>query len=212
MKILTTAEMRQTDKLTGERFGVPSLTLMENAGAAMAEFVLSRYPSAKRIGVICGKGNNGGDGFVAAENCTKRQWMFAFCCWRILRICAAMRQRCSANCRLQQLSCHRQEGLKRDQVRAVFQSDLLLDAVLGTGFSPPVSGLYAQAIEAMNASAAPVIAVDIPSGADCRRDGRANRRGRARRRHRDLHRAASGARFRKLNSRNNLDLPGRLSG
>src|SRR5208282_3381755 len=55
------------DRVTSERFGVPSHDLMENAGSAVAQFVLSRYPSANRIGVICGKGNNGGDGFVAAR-------------------------------------------------------------------------------------------------------------------------------------------------
>src|SRR5579872_2052464 len=67
MKIVTTAEMREIDRATSQRFGIASLTLMENAGTAVAEFVLSKYVSAERIGVICGKGNNGGDGFVAAR-------------------------------------------------------------------------------------------------------------------------------------------------
>jgi len=67
MKIVSAAEMREIDRVSSERFGVPSLTLMENAGSAVAEFVLARYPDAKRIGVICGKGNNGGDGFVGAR-------------------------------------------------------------------------------------------------------------------------------------------------
>src|SRR5271155_4510926 len=67
MKIVTAAEMREIDRATSQRFGVPSLILMENAGTAVADFVVSRYPSAQRIGVICGKGNNGGDGFVAAR-------------------------------------------------------------------------------------------------------------------------------------------------
>src|SRR5277367_1318674 len=67
MKIITANEMREIDRTTTQRFGVPSLILMENAGTAVAEFVVSRYPSADRIGVICGKGNNGGDGFVAAR-------------------------------------------------------------------------------------------------------------------------------------------------
>ena len=67
MKIVTSAEMRGIDRTTSEQFGVPSLTLMENAGSAVAEFALSAYPSAKIFGVICGKGNNGGDGFVIAR-------------------------------------------------------------------------------------------------------------------------------------------------
>ena len=59
--------MREIDRATSERFGVPSITLMENAGSAVADFVLATYPWAARIGVICGKGNNGGDGFVVAR-------------------------------------------------------------------------------------------------------------------------------------------------
>src|SRR5580658_6807721 len=67
MKIVTAAEMREIDRATVERFGVPSLTLMENAGTAVANFILHSFPNANRIVIICGKGNNGGDGFVAAR-------------------------------------------------------------------------------------------------------------------------------------------------
>src|SRR6266705_1271282 len=67
MKIVTSAEMREIDRVSSEKFGVPSLALMENAGSAVAEFALTAYPSAKSFGVICGKGNNGGDGFVVAR-------------------------------------------------------------------------------------------------------------------------------------------------
>src|SRR5438067_8335515 len=67
MKIVTSAEMREIDRVTTENFGVPSLTLMENAGSAVAEFALSAYSGAKSFGIICGKGNNGGDGFVVAR-------------------------------------------------------------------------------------------------------------------------------------------------
>ncbi len=67
MKITTADEMREIDRATTERFGVPSLTLMENAGSAVAQFILEHYRHANRIAVICGKGNNGGDGFVVAR-------------------------------------------------------------------------------------------------------------------------------------------------
>src|SRR6516164_4493808 len=67
MKITTAAEMREIDRATTARFGVPSLTLMENAGSAVAEFVLDQYRQASRIAVLCGKGNNGGDGLVVAR-------------------------------------------------------------------------------------------------------------------------------------------------
>ncbi|MFZ0787881.1 MAG: NAD(P)H-hydrate epimerase, partial [Candidatus Acidiferrales bacterium] len=73
MKILTAAEMREVDRLTTKRYGVPSLTLMENAGKSVADFIASRFPDFKRrpIIVLCGKGNNGGDGFVAARHVLK---------------------------------------------------------------------------------------------------------------------------------------------
>src|SRR5665213_1953684 len=67
MKILSSAEMAETDRRTAEEFGVPVSTLMENAGAAVARFCLRQYPAAKRAVVLCGKGNNGGDGLVAAR-------------------------------------------------------------------------------------------------------------------------------------------------
>src|ERR1700688_43288 len=67
MKIVSAEEMRAIDRATSERFGVPSLTLMENAGSAVAQYVLSHHAAASRIVVFCAKGNNGGDGFVAAR-------------------------------------------------------------------------------------------------------------------------------------------------
>jgi ADP-dependent NAD(P)H-hydrate dehydratase / NAD(P)H-hydrate epimerase len=166
MKILTAAEMRETDRVTSERFGVLSHDLMENAGSAVADLVLSRYPSASRIGVICGKGNNGGDGFVTARKLHK-----AGKAVRVLLLAEPKELGGDAAQMLARLStapalARSSAELKQEAARTVFDSDLLIDAILGTGFRPPVSGLYAEAIAAINASSAPVVAVDIPSGAD----------------------------------------------
>ena len=67
MKIVSAAEMGEIDRVTSEKFGVPSTTLMENAGMAVADFCAAQYPRVERVSVISGRGNNGGDGFVAAE-------------------------------------------------------------------------------------------------------------------------------------------------
>ncbi|MGA8152280.1 MAG: NAD(P)H-hydrate dehydratase [Terriglobales bacterium] len=166
MKIVTAAEMREIDRATSERFGVPSAILMENAGTAVAGFVLSRYPSAKTIGVICGKGNNGGDGFVAA-----RKLRDAGREVRLLFLAAPSELRGDAagmfnRVRVTRVIARSSEDLKSEQALGVFDCEVLVDAILGTGFRPPVSGLYAEAIAALNARPVPVVAVDIPSGAD----------------------------------------------
>jgi ADP-dependent NAD(P)H-hydrate dehydratase / NAD(P)H-hydrate epimerase len=67
MKILTAAEMGATDRVTTDRYGVSSLELMEHAGRATARFILRELPQCRRVVVLCGKGNNGGDGMVAAR-------------------------------------------------------------------------------------------------------------------------------------------------
>jgi NAD(P)H-hydrate epimerase len=166
MKIVSAAEMREIDRETSERFGVSLRTLMENAGNAVAEFALAHYPSEKTIGVICGKGNNGGDGFVAA-----RKLADAGRDVRILLLADPSALRGDAAemfARLRSAPVLAKSGaeLASAEAQAVFASGLLIDAVLGTGFKPPVSGLYAEAVSRMNHSPAPKLAVDIPSGAD----------------------------------------------
>jgi hydroxyethylthiazole kinase-like uncharacterized protein yjeF len=166
MKIVAAEEMRAIDRATGERFGVASLTLMENAGTAVAEFVLSQYPSAKRIGVVCGKGNNGGDGFVVA-----RKLHDAGREVRVVLLAEPSELRGDAAEMLKRLPAspavaRTWEELLLAAPRAVFESELLIDAILGTGFRPPVSGVYGEAILRLNAGTVPIVAVDIPSGAD----------------------------------------------
>jgi NAD(P)H-hydrate epimerase len=163
MKIVTAAEMRAIDRATSERFGVPSLTLMENAGEAVAVFAVARFPHARRIAVICGKGNNGGDGFVAA-----RRLHAAGREVTILLLADPAELKGDAAEMFTRLPIKPVPARSREDLRAaaLTEADLILDALLGTGFRPPVSGLYAEAIAALNAAGTPVIAVDIPSGAD----------------------------------------------
>jgi NAD(P)H-hydrate epimerase len=173
MKIVSAAEMREIDRATSERFGVPSLTLMENAGSAVARFVLSDYPQAERVGILCGKGNNGGDGFVVA-----RKLVEAGRAVRVLLLsdpeelrgdAAAMFQKMLQKLQPLQaapLIVREASGLDSSDAAEIFAADVIVDAILGTGFRPPVSPLYAAAIRRMNAASAPIVAVDIPSGAD----------------------------------------------
>jgi ADP-dependent NAD(P)H-hydrate dehydratase / NAD(P)H-hydrate epimerase len=173
MKIVSATEMREIDRATSERYGVPSITLMENAGSAVARFILCDYPEAERVGVVCGKGNNGGDGFVVA-----RKLVEAGRSVRVLLLCDPKELRGDAAAmfmamapKLQSQSCapvivREASGLDTSNADEIFSADLIVDAILGTGFRPPVSPLYAAAIAKMNVSAASIVAVDVPSGAD----------------------------------------------
>jgi ADP-dependent NAD(P)H-hydrate dehydratase / NAD(P)H-hydrate epimerase len=166
MKIVTAAEMREIDRLTSEKFGVPSLKLMENAGMAVAEFVRERYPQASRIAVICGKGNNGGDGFVAA-----RHLHLAGKVVEVLLLASSDDLKGDAAEMFDRLPVPAVEVVAEAQLQVEFarsfaRSDLFLDAVLGTGFKPPVSPLYAAAIRLLNAAKAPIVAIDVPSGSE----------------------------------------------
>ncbi len=166
MKIVTAAEMRAIDRATSERFGVPSSTLMENAGAAVAERVRLSWQPEEKIVVVCGKGNNGGDGFVAArllhEQGKPIQVILLADPAELKGDAAVMYGRLPFAATVVRTS----EELNSDRVRQLFSADIFVDAILGTGFKPPVSGLYAEAIAILNASKGTVIAVDIPSGAD----------------------------------------------
>jgi ADP-dependent NAD(P)H-hydrate dehydratase / NAD(P)H-hydrate epimerase len=166
MKIVTAAEMREIDRLTSQRFGVPSLVLMENAGTAVCDFVHSRYPVGKTVGVICGKGNNGGDGLVAARKLHEAGREV-----RVLILADPAELGGDAGEMFKRLplkaATARSGGdLKGAAAREVLAGDILIDAILGTGFRPPVEGLYADAIAALNASPGTLVAVDIPSGTD----------------------------------------------
>jgi hydroxyethylthiazole kinase-like uncharacterized protein yjeF len=185
MKIVSGSEMRAIDHATSERFHIPSLTLMEDAGSAVTRFIVGNYPQAERIGIICGKGNNGGDGFVAARKLSE-----AGRAARVLLLADPKELRGDAaimfeHMKLTPVIAATVADLESPEAAEIFASDLIVDAILGTGFRPPVSELYAAAIAKMNASASPskaaraildpitsspILAVDIPSGADADAD------------------------------------------
>ncbi|MCL6481053.1 MAG: NAD(P)H-hydrate dehydratase [Firmicutes bacterium] len=170
MKVLTAAQMREVDRRTTEQFGVPSLTLMENAGRHVAEFAAATFPrlAGQRITVLCGKGNNGGDGFVAARLLAERG-----CRVRVLLFADPDSVQGDAAITLRRW---REQGGELSVIRSaaewararalVAESDLVVDALLGTGLAGPVEGLLRTVIEEVNRGREryTVLAVDIPSG------------------------------------------------
>jgi NAD(P)H-hydrate epimerase len=166
MKITTAAEMREIDRITTERYGVPSLILMEKAGTAVSQFILDHYPHANRIAVLCGKGNNGGDGFVVARKLHHAgkvvEVVLLGASSELQGDAAAMFERLPVRPILVQTD----KDLQEESSRSLGNCDLIVDAILGTGFRPPVKGLYASAITVVNRSLCPIVAVDIPSGCD----------------------------------------------
>jgi NAD(P)H-hydrate epimerase len=166
MHVLSAAEMQTCDRFTSERFGVPSLELMRAAGVAVAAFARQQFPLARRVTVLCGRGNNGGDGLMAA-----RQLASAGLEVTTLLLGARDSLKGDAAQAWRELSSP-QSGLihiveKPDDLAlhsAALDADLILDAVVGTGFKPPLKGLAATALEWIKASRAPILAVDLPSG------------------------------------------------
>ncbi len=171
MKILTADEMRAADRVTTERYGVPSYQLMRNAGAAVAQLVLREFPECRRIGILCGKGNNGGDGFVAA-----RELEAAGCKVRVLLLGFPADLKGDAKTAFEDMDlapvlAPDEAALAGVEARDMLAAaDLLVDAVVGTGFKPPLRGVAAALRDRVNALRTPVVAVDLPSGWDA--DGR----------------------------------------
>jgi hydroxyethylthiazole kinase-like uncharacterized protein yjeF len=175
MKILTAAEMRAADLATTEEHGIPSIALMENAGAAVARFVLEELSDAVgggiRIVALCGKGNNGGDGFVAARILAE-----AGCDVAVLLLGHAADVHGDARKALERLSTAElvpvevadEAALAKPKITELLDgADLFLDAVLGTGFRPPMRGVAVALGEWLAAHRETrVVSVDLPSGWD----------------------------------------------
>jgi hydroxyethylthiazole kinase-like uncharacterized protein yjeF len=166
MKIVTAEEMRAIDRATTEKYGVPSLTLMENAGTAVAEFAQKHFDFTS-VCAVCGKGNNGGDGFVAARKlheAGKKVFVIVLAKGpdELRGDAAEMFKKLSVST----LWLADEKDFSKPEIEQAFKSDLILDAILGTGFKPPLKGIAEKAIIRINKAPGFVLAVDIPSGID----------------------------------------------
>ncbi len=166
MKVLTAAAMREADRRTIEELGFPGAVLMESAGMRAAEVILSFQPLPSRVVVAAGSGNNGGDGLVIAR--LLRQAGIPVSLWTTAapggyRGDAAMNYDFLRHSGF--VVKHILDYGALEQFRADMDgAELAVDALFGVGLDRPVQGLPAGIIEAVNASPAPVLAVDLPSG------------------------------------------------
>jgi len=169
MKILTAQQMQRIDRLTTERYGVPGLTLMENAGRSVVEFLSERFAplAGHRIAILCGRGNNGGDGLVVARM-LREQGLRP----RVLLFADPAKVSGDAAVNLGRLA---DPGLPEviespeawQTIKAGLRgTTLVVDALLGTGLTKPLGGLLLQVAREVNAelASAQVVAVDLPSG------------------------------------------------
>ena len=165
MKIVTAAAMRSLDRLTVERLGLSDKDLMENAGSAVAAFVHRQF-SSRPVKVFCGKGANGGDGLVAARKLHQQGATV-----EVFLLAEPSQFSGSAAIMLEMLPVKAAVLASEEEVSAALSEvksseSVVIDAILGTGFRPPVTGLTTAVIAAINASGAPVVSVDLPSGSE----------------------------------------------
>ena len=158
VKLYRAAQVRELDRIAIEERGIPGYTLMSRAGEAAFRWLQQRWSKARRIAVVCGGGNNGGDGYVVAR-LARQAGLDA----RVLTITDPTQLRGDAETAWR-------DARDADIVIMPFSTaelhnvDLIVDAILGTGLERDVSGVWREAIEAMNANPADILALDIPSG------------------------------------------------
>ena len=156
--LYTAAQVRELDRVAIEDQGIPSITLMERAGAGAYDVLTTRYPAAKNLIVVCGGGNNAGDGYVTAR-LAKENGLNV----KVISLVAPDKLRGDAGiCAKKFLDV---DVIGETVSPTVFAgADLIVDALLGTGLARDVSGRFAGVIGLINVAAAPVLAIDIPSG------------------------------------------------
>ena len=167
MRVLSASEMQACDRATTERFGIASIDLMRAAAASVATFAQQQFPRACRVTVLCGRGNNGGDGMMTARlladagldvttlllGAPENFGPDVVTAWGELLANAAPG------------TVHVVETAEELAANPDAQNaDLLVDAVVGTGFKPPLRGLAKAALDWVKNSKAPVLAIDLPSG------------------------------------------------
>lgn len=168
MKILDAAQMRNIDQRATERFGVPSIVLMENAAIAVVDALFEHYPDSERVAIFCGTGANGGDGFAVARHLENRG---------VVPVVIVVGARASIHGdALTNLTVCERIGIpiydirNGDEVETVLahasDADVLVDAIFGTGLNRAPSGIHADVIRDIAELRIPVIAVDLPSGAN----------------------------------------------
>jgi NAD(P)H-hydrate epimerase len=166
VRILTSDETRLAEREAVSRPGVSTLVLMQRAGTAVAQFCAAHF-KFNSVCVVCGKGNNGGDGFVAAE--ALRTLAGRVSVIILAKEASELSADAAAMCsrlNLQPIWVSEAAAFEGEPVREALAADLIVDAVVGTGFKPPLRGLPKRAVEAINDAFGTVVAVDLPSGVD----------------------------------------------
>ena len=162
MRLFRAARLAAADAAAAAA-GVATTALMERAGVAVAEVALRHWPQARSVLVVCGPGNNGGDGFVAAQALAAAGRSVAVA---ELRPGAARGDAASARARL--VAAGGVHWLSTDASATAELPlegvDLIVDALFGTGLQRPLAGVAASWVDAINAAAAPVLSIDVPSG------------------------------------------------
>lgn len=170
MILVTADEMQEMDRLTIEEVGIPSRILMENAGRGAVDFFLERFPEVdrKRVGILAGRGNNGGDGCVMARLLAHKGIdveVFLFTKREAVKGDAASNLELLFRLAVPVAEVPDDAAFKKvkNRLRAI---DIWIDALLGTGLKSDVAGLFKKVIEFVNNSQRPAFSVDIPSGLD----------------------------------------------
>ena len=152
-EILTVAQMYAADRYAAEH-GMPSLTLMENAGRAVADEIVKRWPPRSTV-VLCGPGNNGGDGFVVARLLKERGWD--------VRV-ALLGERKALKGDAAEMAMRWNGRWLPLSAEALKGAELIVDALFGAGLQRPLEGAARDTVLALNGAEIPVVAIDIPSG------------------------------------------------